>query len=224
MAHQTATAHRVQIPQHWLELGTTMKRTGLAKKMLVVLDKCNSLSMAQHTRKTTRWSVTHKHMLEPHVHLQTPVLFASTQGDHQEGTVEENNERHLNYLESGFGSSRGTSLMPSLTNLNAFQSRTRLKSLDSDSSLAIPVQSDDTATLTLASACPWLTQHTYMSFGSCIYPKWLTFSSFNIYKGPFRGSVSCPRTLLHADVEDWGLNHRPTNWRSSCRCSDCTGN
>ena len=29
------------------------------------------------------------------------------------------------------------------------------------------------------------------------------------FQGPFRGSVSCPRTLRHADGEDWGWTHRP---------------
>ena len=38
----------------------------------------------------------------------------------------------------------------------------------------------------------------------------LTFSALNIYKGPCRGSVSCPRTLRHADGEEWGLNRQPS--------------
>lgn len=92
------------------------------KRLLVVLDKCNSLSKAQHARRNTRWNITHKHTLWLRTHSQTPVLFPATLGDHQEGTVEENNERCLNYLESGFGSSRDTSSVPSffLTNLNKF--------------------------------------------------------------------------------------------------------
>ena len=43
----------------------------------------------------------------------------------------------------------------------------------------------------------------------------LTISTFNIYERPFRGSVSCPRTLRHADGEDWGLNCRPSEWRTT---------
>lgn len=53
MAHQTAVSHRVQpgLPQRWLQLGTTMKRTSLAKEAAGNAGQCNSLSMAQHARK-----------------------------------------------------------------------------------------------------------------------------------------------------------------------------
>lgn len=57
-----------------------------------------------------------------HIHSSMDVLFPSTLGDHREGTVEENNERRLNYLERGFGSSRDASPVSCffLTNLNKF--------------------------------------------------------------------------------------------------------
>lgn len=125
IAHQTAASHRVQprLPQRELQLGTTMKRAGLAKELLlVVLDKCNSLSMAQHARKNTRWNTTLEHILFLRMQSWMAVSLPSTLGDHQEGTVEENNERQLNYLERGFASSRDTSsvLCFFLTNLNKF--------------------------------------------------------------------------------------------------------
>lgn len=55
-----------------------------------------------------------------HMHSRTAELFPVTLGDHQEEKVEENNERHLNYLERGFGSDRDTSCVMCffLTNLN----------------------------------------------------------------------------------------------------------
>lgn len=74
--------------------------------------------------KNTRWNFTHNHILPLHTHSWMDALFPSTLGDHREGTVEENNERQLNYLERVFGSSRDTSTLPFffLTNLNKFWS------------------------------------------------------------------------------------------------------
>lgn len=60
---------------------------------------------------------------------------ASTLGNHQEGRVEENGERRLNYLERGFRSRAGTSLLTCffLMNQNKFHSRNRLWFLKLDS-------------------------------------------------------------------------------------------
>ena len=55
--------------------------------------------------------------------------------------------------------------------------------------------------------------HYYMSFSGCCYQKRITIVHLTSMKGPFRGSVSCPRT--HADWEDWGSNCRPSGWRTT---------
>ena len=54
-----------------------------------------------------------------------------------------------------------------------------------------------------------------MSFAGLFCPKRLKVSAFNTYEGPFRGSVSCPRTIQHADGEDWGSNCLLSGWRTT---------
>lgn len=81
--------------------------TSLAKKSTAA----GSIGQMQlpklHARKNTTWKITQKHMLEPNIHSRMAVLFALTLGDHQEGAVEKNNERHLNYLERVWKRHRG---------------------------------------------------------------------------------------------------------------------
>ena len=48
------------------------------------------------------------------------------------------------------------------------------------------------------------------TFIQCIY-----YQHFVVLWGPIRCSASCPRTLRHVDLEDWGSNCRPSGWETT---------
>ena len=48
------------------------------------------------------------------------------------------------------------------------------------------------------------------TFIQCIYKQ-----HFVVLWWAIQGSASCPRTLRHADGEDWGSNCRPASWRTT---------
>ena len=67
------------------------------------------------------------------------------------------------------------------------------------------------------------------SFGRRFYPKQPTSSAFNIYEGPFMGSVNCPRTLRMqiGKTEDWTANllvgendHSTSQPQPPCKSND----